>query len=381
MNKQQRRWGATPWSREEIGSRPGRVHAAEIAIIGAGLTGASTAYHLARRGIPATIFEARRAGEGASGRTGGLVLEGTAAGPLEEVSSNIAELNQLVAAERIDCGLRLPGCWEVAHGKSPNNVSLPWDDDGQPVHIDSIVPGGVVEPARLLSGILTAAVALGAAIEENAPATRIVNQPRPAVEFASHTVYPKHIVVSVNAWLPALLADCAGVHSSLTFACATAPLDHTTLDTIGLGAGIPFYTADLPYLWGRTLDDGRVIFGSGLVFGTPRQLEESDVSTGSSQAALIQLQERVRRLHPKLRDVQFSAAWGGPIAFTPDTVPLLGRLPSCPNIIVAGAYAGHGVALSVRAGQLIARAIAEGAELPRWGALDRKPSRSQRWLR
>ena len=59
----------------------------------AGLTGASTAYHLARRGIAATIFEAGRVGDGASGRTGGLVLEGTAAGPLEEVSSNIAELN------------------------------------------------------------------------------------------------------------------------------------------------------------------------------------------------------------------------------------------------------------------------------------------------
>ena len=90
---------------------------------------------------------------------------------------------------------------------------------------------------------------------------------------------------------------------------------------------------------------------------------------------------RVRRLHPKLRDFKFSASWGGPIAFTADTVPLLGRLPSCPNIIVSGAYAGHGVALSVRAGQLIARAIAEGAALPRWGALDRKPPRSQRWLR
>ena len=103
----------------------------------------------------------------------------------------------------------------------------------------------------------------GLRFNEDAPAARIVTKPRPAVEFAGHTVYPKYIVVAVNAWLPALLANSVSVHSSLTFACATAPLDRVTLDTIGLGAGIPFYTADMPYLWGRTIDDGRVIFGSG----------------------------------------------------------------------------------------------------------------------
>jgi gamma-glutamylputrescine oxidase len=380
MNKQ-RRWGATPWTGEDIPHSPGRDHAAEVAIIGAGLTGASSSYHLARRGIAATIFEAGRVGDGASGRTGGLVLEGTAAGPLEEVSSCISELDKLVAVEAIDCGLHLSGCWEIAHGKSPEKVALPWDDSGQPVHIAATVSGGVVEPARLLTGILKAAVARGAAVQEHAPVARIVTQPRPGVEFAGHTVYPKYIVAAVNAWLPALLANSVSVRSSLTFACATAPLDRAALDAIGLGEGIPFYTADLPYLWGRTVDDGRAIFGSGLVFGSPEQLAENDISAGSSHTLLMQLQDRVSRLHPKLREVGFSASWGGPIAFTPDAVPLLGRLPSCPNIIVAGAYSGHGVALSVRAGQLIARAIAEGAELPPWGALDRKPSRAPRWQR
>jgi glycine/D-amino acid oxidase-like deaminating enzyme len=152
------------------------------------------------------------------------------------------------------------------------------------------------------------------------------------------------------------------------------PLDRATLDEAGLSAGIPFYTADLPYLWGRTTDDGRVVFGSGLVFGSPAELEETDVSAGPSQSTLRQLQERVRRLHPKFNHVRFSASWGGPIAFTPDAVPVLARLPACRDVIAAGAYAGHGVAMSVHAGQLIARAIAEGAELPRWGALDRKRS-------
>jgi glycine/D-amino acid oxidase-like deaminating enzyme len=190
MSKRQRRWGATPWTHEEIPHAPVRAHDPEVAIIGGGFTGASSAYHLAQRGIAATIFEAGRVGDGASGRTGGLVLEGTAAGPLEEVSSNITELDKLVAAERIDCGLHLPGCWEIAHGKSRDQVALPWDDNGQPVHIAATVGGGVVEPARLLNGILKAAVSLGATIQQDTPAARIVTKPRPAVEFACRRCLP-----------------------------------------------------------------------------------------------------------------------------------------------------------------------------------------------
>src|SRR5580698_896647 len=145
-----RKWGETPWRRTDGIPSSDASARCDVAIIGGGLTGASTAYHLAKRGIKSTIFEAGRVGDGASGRTGGLVLEGTAAGPLEEVSSNITELDKLVAAERIDCGLHLPGCWEIAHGKSRDQVALPWDDNGQPVHIAATVGGGVVEPARLL---------------------------------------------------------------------------------------------------------------------------------------------------------------------------------------------------------------------------------------
>ena len=49
---------------------------AEVAIIGGGFTGLSTALHLAERGIGSVVLEASEPGWGASGRNGGQVIPG-----------------------------------------------------------------------------------------------------------------------------------------------------------------------------------------------------------------------------------------------------------------------------------------------------------------
>jgi gamma-glutamylputrescine oxidase len=340
-----------------------------VVIIGGGLTGASTAYHLAKLGIRSTIFEAAQIGDGASGRTGGLVLEGTAVGVLEEADNCVTELEALVAEESIDCDLALPGCWEIEHRASASDRMLPWDDGGRPVSVARTVKGGIVQPAALVGGIARAAVLRGAVILENRPIQRIAVKPQPMIESDGETIHPGYIVLALNAWTSTMLPDAPRIESALTFACATEPLPPSTLTNIGLGANIPFYTCDRPYLWGRTTTDGRVIFGSQLVYGSPAKLEAIDVARGESGALLEALRDRVRQLHPELREIKFSASWAGPIAFREGAVPLVGQHPSSPKVLVAGAYAGHGVALSVRLGQLLARAIADGKPLPSWGAL------------
>ncbi len=342
-----------------------------IAIIGAGLTGTSTALHLARRGIDAVVFEAGLVAEGASGRTGGLVLEGTAVGPLEDVDNCVVGLERVVADERIECDLVLPGCWEIQHRQAASGKMLPWTDAGQPVSIVKSVAGGMVQPAALTQGLAHAAIRAGAVIRENARVTDISFEPELRLEVDGERVTPGHLVIATNAWINATLPDTPPLSSCLTFAGATEPLKPSTLEAIGLAEGVPFYTTDLPYLWGRTIADGRVIFGAGLVFGEPAELETADVSLGESSAVLERMLRRVRGLHPQLAGVKFSAAWGGPIAFGEDTVPLLGRHPREPRVLVSGGYAGHGVALSVRAGELLALAIADERPLPAWGSLSR----------
>jgi len=158
-------WGEPPWPRgadltpisnSSISGTP------DVAIIGAGLTGTSTALHLAKRGIRCVVYEAGLVADGASGRTGGLVLESTAAGPLDEVNTCVVGVERLVAEERIDCDLVLPGCWEIEHHNAAAEKMLPWTDAGRPVCITNNVAGGTVQPAALTMGLAQAAIRAGA---------------------------------------------------------------------------------------------------------------------------------------------------------------------------------------------------------------------------
>ena len=49
------------------------TNTADVIIIGAGVHGASLAFHLAQRGIKATILEKKYVAAGATGRSSGLV--------------------------------------------------------------------------------------------------------------------------------------------------------------------------------------------------------------------------------------------------------------------------------------------------------------------
>jgi glycine/D-amino acid oxidase-like deaminating enzyme len=132
---------------------------------------------------------------------------------------------------------------------------------------------------------------------------------------------------------------------------------------------MPFYTVDLPYLWGRVTAEGRLVFGAGLVFPIDGRVTAVSLAGGDATSSMERLETRVRGLHPALADVPVAARWGGPIAFRRERGPLLGPLPGHPHVIVTGAYAGHGVALSVRVGALVAEALLTGRPLPAWGTL------------
>jgi gamma-glutamylputrescine oxidase len=363
-------WGTSPWHADPgLARAPWREHV-EVAVIGAGLTGASAAYHLARRGVGVALLDAGAVGAGASGRTGGLVLEGTAAGNLDGVSSCMETLRHVVDEAGIACDLRLGGVWELEHRRGPSPCAALWPDGDTMLCIAGREPGGSVDAGALLRGLVGAAHRAGAAVHERVAVHAIEPGRTILLHTPSGPLRAEHVVVALGAYVTSLVPLPVAMTPALTLALATAPLSDAALADMGLAARAPFYTTDLPYLWGRVVADGRLILGAGLVHPADGDVRSVTLDDTAVREGLARLETRVRNLHPALARTEITARWGGPIAFRRGAVPIVSRLPGVPALIACAAYAGHGIALGVRVGQLVTEAIVDAKPLPTWGALE-----------
>jgi glycine/D-amino acid oxidase-like deaminating enzyme len=258
------------------------------------------------------------------------------------------------------------------------------------------VPGGTVDPGRVLAGLARAAEKAGAQIAEHAEVRALDFSPPVALDVRRNVggrihrkeIRAGHVLLATNAFSLELAGLRAAAEPKLTFALATAPLSAAQLKALGLSSHRPFYTVDFPYLWGRLLDSNAVIFGAGLVppyTGAPSRfplgtrsmknrahdLHRYDVRRGESAARLRWLERRVRHLHPALASVRITHRWGGPILFTGKMLPIFRRFipegrPRNKNVMILAGYNGHGVALSVYLGKWAAEALLDRRPLPRW---------------
>lgn len=77
------------------------------------------------------------------------------------------------------------------------------------------------------------------------------------------------------------------------------------------------------------------------------------------------LERRLHGLHPALRRIRLTHRWIGPLCITDDGKPLIASQQDG-RVLIATGYRGHGVALSVRVGKLLAEVLAGQGSLPTW---------------
>jgi glycine/D-amino acid oxidase-like deaminating enzyme len=371
-------WGPSPWKIDFTPPAREWPREADFVVVGAGFTGLAAAAWL-RRMAPeksVTVLEAGRIGAGASGRTGGLVLAETAAGDVPGLGDVLAGFQEILAELNVHCDLLLPGAWEIGRKKALANSEIDWQDSGR-LRVVHRVPGGTLDPGKLVSGLARAASRAGAQIFEESAVAAIEWGERPVVTAsepggtASRRIRAGKTLLATNALALDLAGENEGMHPRLTLAALSEPLTDEQLQVTGLAPRKPFYTVDMPYLWGRLMPDDRVIWGAGLVsVSDERNLDAVRVDAGESAEKFAWLEQRVRALHPALAGLQFTERWGGPILFRESWLPVFDFHPQArkaKNAIVLGAFAGHGVALSSYLGKWAAQALVEGRRLPQWG--------------
>ncbi|MGE3536927.1 MAG: NAD(P)/FAD-dependent oxidoreductase [Candidatus Tectimicrobiota bacterium] len=362
-------WGEPVWSYPiPVAPQPAPdgMHL-DVAVVGAGFTGLATAHYLLQRWPEqrVAIFEAQTVGAGASGRTGGLVLEDTAVGPLPGLERCVATVRELVQSQQIDCHLVLNNCWEIGRQYIQPTSPLQWTDQGT-LGVVNVIPGGAFEPRQFLAGLVRLVERAGGQIFEHAPVTALEHQAPGDVRLgvAGQTVLARRVIFGTNPFcldLQGLEGWAGGVH---TIATATEPLADAVFEAIGWGSRTPFFTVDTPYLWGRVTPDNRAVIGAGLT--GHNNVAGARVDAPEAVQIFATLEDRIRHLHPALEDIRITHRWLGPLCFTGDSKPVIACKDRDERILVGTGYRGHGVALAVRIGKLFADVLAGQSSLPAW---------------
>jgi glycine/D-amino acid oxidase-like deaminating enzyme len=364
-------WGTPPWT-IDFAPEPRPLPAqADCVVVGGGFSGLAAAAWL-RHISPersVVLLEAAGIGAGASGRTGGLALAETAAGVLDGGGDILSTYLDTLARLGANGDLELPGVYEIGREGGRRDSPIVWEDSGT-LRVINEVPGGTVDPGKILSGLGRAAERLGAILLENTRVEAIEYCTPVLVHTTAGSVRAEKVLLATNAQ-SANLSDVSELsRAKFTLAVLTEPLADHDLFALGLSAGKGFYTADLPYLWGRPMPDGAVMFGSGLVdVADDADLAALDIDRGVAAGLFASLEQRVRGLHSALAAAKFARRWGGPIRFGSTWQLFFDRHPHSRDVIVLNGLGGDGVSYSIYLGRWAAEVFAGRRDLPPWGKI------------
>jgi glycine/D-amino acid oxidase-like deaminating enzyme len=408
--------GPSSWWLEEARVHSGDVVApplagrleVDVAVVGGGYTGLWTALALRERepSLMVALLEARRVGEGPSGRNGGF-LHGywSSLATLREVLGDGAALqlahasSAIVPAVRSFCETRSEDVWlrgggllrvsagpredagveralAAARELGADEEAVALGEDELRRHCDSprfrrgvfFRDGATVQPARLALALRRAALDAGVLLFERTPVTAIRDG---GLETPAGEVRAREIVLALSTWGTGWpLSRRQTNFASAVVLTEPAP---ELLAEIGWTGGEAIVDGRMFLHYFRTTPDGRVLMGSGsgrLGLGGrvgPGLLDDVPAQRRAEQG--------LRELLPAFADVRVAARWSGPIDVSADKLPWYGTVPGT-RIRYGAGYSGNGVGPSWLGGQVLA-SLALGAR-DDWTALplvERRPRR------
>ncbi|MQX37119.1 FAD-dependent oxidoreductase [Roseospira navarrensis] len=355
----------------------------DVCVVGAGMTGTAAALHLAERGYAVRVLEEHVIGFGASGRSGGQLIAGFAAG-LEPIRAQLGPaevqaywdlgeeavslVKDLIRRHNIACDFA-PGHVDVAlkrrqvreleetaedWARMGYRGLQVWDRATTQSRIASSryvgavhdPGGGHLHPLNYTLGLAEAAERAGAMIHDSTPMLGFEETDTGIVVRTPHgTVRARWLILCGNAYLwrtvPAIGSRIMPVG---TYIIATAPMGAARARAMIPGnEGVSDVNFVLNYF--RLSADHRMLFGGRVSYS---RVEPSSVAQAMRRTML--------GAFPDLSDVPVDFAWGGYVGITVNRLPHFGRLGR--HTLFAQGFSGHGVGLTSLAGRLMAEVVA-----------------------
>jgi len=368
----------------------------DVAVVGGGFTGLSTAYHLkkAAPGLRIALLESEVIGFGASGRNGGfnmtlfgLTLSITAlrfgrhkAREAHQYMERAVDLvRNLVAELKLHCDYEHPGFLRVAtsekyRARIQEEIELAhklglqgieWLSKDRlareirsPMYLGAWWEPrcGILNPAQLAWSWKEVITGLGVAVYERSPVTAISRRPGKIVlKTPGGTLKTDKMVMATNAWshhFPAMRRKQLPVWTHIVL---TEPIGEKALNEIGWQNRQGIEDARNLVHYYRLTSDNRLLMGGRDVTAAP---SNQNMDHDLNPATFAGLKDDVRQLFPSLRKIRFTHEWGGPVSVPLDMAPALGFLGD-KNVVYSLGCVGHGVSLTHLNGKTIADLLLE----------------------
>ena len=377
---------------------------ADLAIIGGGFTGVSTAYHFSRRypNKRIVLLEARTLANGASGRNGGLMLNWLAItgdyGPEMtariyqttnagiELIEDIIKRHQLAVSYRKDGSVTVytsPQRAEAAHEEVEYYQSL-----GIPEQfLDSTelakllrlsgVYGAVYDPnsgqingAQLVRCLRPVLQEQGVEIYENTPVLKIREDSTITLSTPEAEVQAKAIVLATNGYTSKLGYFRDALFPLHSHVFATAALTEEQREHMGWGQ-ISGFSDDLDRIsYTGMTPDGHLVFGGGSNQSYAYLFNNRTVypsTPGDGTRSFEKMRQTLRGYIPGSTALPVAYRWTGTLGITLHRNALMGVRGEHNNVYYAIGYCGHGVTLGNLAGQVLTDLYSKDDE--RWRGL------------
>jgi sarcosine oxidase subunit beta len=351
---------------------------AEVVIIGGGVMGASTAYHLAKRGVKNIILLEKESffGQGATGRCAGGVRYQFAT----EVNIRLS-LESLPWLENLEeetgqpsdyrpCGYLFLLTQEEDIQAFQNNVALQhrlgvftdWLDGDEirrrlpMMRLNDVIAGtcyekdGLADPNSVVMAYIGAGKRLGVKTFTDSPAIKIEtkNDRIVGVHTPTSKITAPIIVNAAGPWA-GKIGELANIHIPIT------PVRRQMATTTPL----PQIPKDFPFV----IDFAQSLYfhreGDGLLTGksNPNEKPGFDQSVDPDWEVHA-LEAAIERL-PILERAGLASHWAGLYEITPDAHPIFGATP-LEGFFLVGGFSGHGLMHGPIAGKLMAEIILDG---------------------
>lgn len=344
---------------------------ADVVVVGGGVIGLSTAYHLAHAGVERVVLLERDTfGSGSTSKAAG----GVRANFSDEVNvalgrRSLETFERFAAELGQEIDLHQPGYLflidneddlEVFRANAELHRSMGVEsrllDPGEAGRLSPLVTtddlvgalhtprDGYCTPESVVLGYTRAARAAGATLVPRCEVTGIATDGGriQGVSTSAGFVATDHVICAAGAWSRSLGA-MAGVDLPVS------PLRRQIVCTEPV-AGLP---EDLPF----TIDFATSLYfhreGPGLLLGMPEREDTWSFDLTRATDWLGDLAEAMQRRMPSLYDVGLAHGWAGLYEMTPDHNALVGGSSLLPGFWYATGFSGHGFLMGPAVGEVM----------------------------